>query len=273
MNIDSLNDNTIRRYIPNILTEVEGEIPLADKLAPFIDSARLWLEREYLGQDDFLSEAHDELALKILVTKAFADAVPSLDLIITPTGFGIVNTDNMAPASKERAERLVASLRSYVDANLAALVDICRTYECWRSSERGRYFCSTFLSSLSDIAMVPSMKNDSYDLLRMCAGIVENAMAERYLGRELMATLRDKYNSGELPSAHRLISAIRSAIAGLLDMADGVLVAPMKLWHAVRPILNELNYFPEYKTMWDGEMGELFHVPGFVNNIKGGFYF
>lgn len=81
MNTDKLTADTIAGFIPNILTEVEGERSLFDKLAPFLESARLYLESEILGHDDFLSEVHNDLALKILVAKAFADAVPSLDLI------------------------------------------------------------------------------------------------------------------------------------------------------------------------------------------------
>ena len=107
MNIDSLNIDTLQKYVPNVLSVAEGEPALFDKLQPYIESAKLMLEKDYLGSEDFLSEQHNELAIKIVVAEALANAVPSLDIIITPTGFGVVNTDNLAPASKERVERLI----------------------------------------------------------------------------------------------------------------------------------------------------------------------
>ena len=52
---------------------------------------------------------------RIVAFDAFRNAVPHLDLILTPNGFGIVNNSNIAPASKERVERLIASLLSNRD--------------------------------------------------------------------------------------------------------------------------------------------------------------
>jgi len=42
--------------------------------------------------------------------KAARDAVPSLDLVLTPTGFGVVSNDQTAPASRERVDALLESL-------------------------------------------------------------------------------------------------------------------------------------------------------------------
>lgn len=273
MKTDNLTADTIGRYIPNLLTEVEGETPLAEKLAPFISSAKIRLERDFLGPDDFLSDAHNELALKILVAQAFADAVPSLDLVVTPNGMAVINTDNLAPASKERVERLIASLRDYVRVNLDLLVEICRTYPQWRRSERGQYYCSTFLSSLSDSWDIPSMKDAHYDHVRLCCIVIENELADRYLGREFIKKLRDEYNSGVIPKSHPLIAAIRAADLAMLGAVGGALFDQNRLWRAARPVLNELNNWPEYKAAWEAEMEDKFKVPAFVNNIKGGYYF
>lgn len=270
MNTINLTEEVIKNYIPNILTEVEGEIPLAKKLAPYIKSAKQWLETEYLGHDDFLRDSHNDLALKIIVNKAFADAIPSLDLIITPSGMAVINTDNMAPASKERVERLVASLRDYVRANVWSLLDICFTYEDWRRSERGQYFCASFINSPKRCADLDM----SFEEARRRAIVAEAELAERYLGREMMNTLRSDYCSGVLADGISLVTLIHNSLIRIISLPDSNRVFDQnRLWHTARPILNELNYHPEYKKLWESEMGDKFNTKGFVNNVKGGFFF
>ena len=49
-------------------------------------------------------------------------AIPSLDLVLTPNGFGIVNTTTIVPASKERIERLQLSIESLRDTVIEQLL-------------------------------------------------------------------------------------------------------------------------------------------------------
>lgn len=50
------------------------------------------------------------LATAICLRAAY-DAVPQMDLVLTPTGFGIVSNQNTAPASRERVDALRLQLR------------------------------------------------------------------------------------------------------------------------------------------------------------------
>lgn len=264
MDISILNTTPLRRYIPNIIAEVDGEPSLSERLDPFINTAKLWLEHYYLGPENFLSEAHNELAIKIVVAKAFASAIPSLDVVVTPTGFGIISTSEMAPASKERIERLIESLNSYVEANISVLVDICCQYELWRTSPLGAYFCSTLFRPC-DIALLPADKPLSFEELQSQALQMEQSIAEEYLGRSLMGLLRDDYHSG---NDCRTIALLR--VAELSAISQGLpLPGPKKMLS----ILHELKQNPRYKEKWDLEMGKTFSNTGFKNDIKGGFYF
>lgn len=275
MNTENLSKEMLRRYIPNVLTEVEGETPLVDKLSPFIDSAKIWIETEFLGPDDFLSDKHNDFALKIIVAKAFADALPSLDLVVTPSGIAVISTDSLAPASKERVERLIKSLRDYVRANICLLVEICKAYPEWRDSDRGRYFCSTFLS-LTDCPDFQDTIYGTFDVMRGKCLVVEREMADRYLGHSLMSKIRADLNSGRLKSGSTLFGTLHATIIALLDKtgsAGGKWLFPDTMWNTCRPIIFELDSYAEYKSVWLAEMGDRFNSPGFVNDIKGGFYF
>ncbi len=273
MNILDLTTEAVRQYIPNVLTEVEGETPVALKLMPFIDSAKQWIEREYLGPDDFLSDAHNELAMRIVVLKAFADAIPALDLIVTPTGMAVVNTDNMAPASKERVERLIDSLNTRIARSIPILLDFCRTYEVWRQSERGQYFSSTFLNYPTECYGIPALKKLSYCELRLRAIVIEQELADRYLGHTFMDKLRSDYSARVIDRTHTLVSLIISSVLSFISDDGHEFSTPNRLWHAARRVINSMVSYPEFKQLWESEMGDRFNNAGFVNNIKGAFYF
>ena len=59
-------------------------------------------------------------------------AVPSLDLVLTPNGFGIVSNQNVAPASRERVSRLIASLETSRDNAIEQLVTYLFRWAEWR---------------------------------------------------------------------------------------------------------------------------------------------
>lgn len=271
MNLTSLTIDTIRGYIPNVLAEVEGETTLFDKLSTWIDSSCVWIEDNYLGPDDFLDEDDNQIALRIVVTKAFADAVPSLDLVVTPTGFGVISTESLAPASKERVERLVKSLRDYVDLQLTLLIRKCHGYPEWYSTKPGRYFCSTFLSYREDRNILPE---STFDDIHRKAMQVEGLMAELYLGIDLMRTVRYDYNirnpfpDGDPEYVQRIF---RNAVAALV--AQNRTPAKSDIWNACRPLVEALDRCPHYKEIWQETMGHRFNVDPFKNDIKGSFYF
>lgn len=268
MNIDSLNEETLHKYVPNVLSVAEGEPTLYEKLKPYIESSKLQLETDYLGTGDFLSEQHNSIAIKVVVADALADAVPSLDIIITPTGFGVVNTDNLVPASKERVERLIQSLRAFVKTNIALLLDICRTYEAWRNSERGQWFGSSLMSSLSDLDGFGDLE---YKDLRMLSMQIERKMHDYYIGPALMNRLRSDHNEGIY---NELIDTLRNEVRCLIGATiNKEPLTENRLWQASRRVISTLVYFPEYKQIYDDDPVRYIPGSGFVNDVKGGFFF
>lgn len=279
MRLSELIDNkTVRRLIPNVIAEVDDETRLHDKLLPFITAAEEWLSANVTGEGDFLSPSLVDLSVRIIVNRAFSCAVPSLDLVLSPTGFGIVNTTSIAPASKERVERLIASLRDCCEASLRVLVAECRKSKEWRDSPQGRYFCATFFSSLDDIARLPLSKErtdilQDYAHYRDAAMAFEDILSEKFLGAHTTAFLRDSYNDGTLPPSHEVVAAIRLAEARFIEYRTLHFTPFFNLWRGVQPIFHAMRYHPEIDGMWREEMKEAIDCKPFSNDIKGAFYF
>ena len=110
-------DTQLRRYMPNVFATAQGETPLFDKVLPWLETAERWLFQQFIGntfEPSLLAMGENEpvrlTATCVVAHEAMLRAVPSLDLVLTPNGFGIVSNQNVAPASRERVSRLIASL-------------------------------------------------------------------------------------------------------------------------------------------------------------------
>ena len=77
------------------------------------------VERVYLRQAGTLPDTVAEAARRCVAIRAMLRVFRQLDIVLTPTGFGVVSTDNVKPASRER----VAALRDELQCNLLSAED------------------------------------------------------------------------------------------------------------------------------------------------------
>ncbi|MEE0979173.1 MAG: DUF6712 family protein [Muribaculaceae bacterium] len=273
MNLTLTNDR-IRELIPNVIHEVKGETSLLNKLRPWIETAKGWLEQNLLGSYEPEGEIFRQ-AEKVIVIRAFALAVPSLDLSLSPSGFAVINTDGRAPASKERVERLIASLNTFVDQNLDRLLFTLSCDEVWRVSESGRWWLATFIPNLTEAWRFRSQGDvlSTYRIMRSQALRFEQELKENYLG-----TLLDELREQQHATTHApLVRKIREAELRYIGfhMRDQKPTCPddHDVWHLVRPVIAMLKTYPDLYARWQAEMGDRFRPEPFKNDVKGGFYF
>ena len=125
------DNNVLLQFVPNVLKSVQGETLLFDKIAPHLEVAEAWLTTTFLSEavltELLTRDANNKLlhyARMAVVAEAMLHAVPQLDLVLTPNGFGVVSNTNIAPASKERVERLLLSLEKMRDDTLSVLLPL-----------------------------------------------------------------------------------------------------------------------------------------------------
>ena len=90
-----------------------------------------------------MPEALRNAALVYVANEAFRMAVPSLDLVLTPNGFGIVNNQNVVPALKERIERLMFSLAQMRDKAVSTMVIALADIDGYAETPQGEWFSSS----------------------------------------------------------------------------------------------------------------------------------
>ena len=271
------NDAMVRQYIPNVLATCEGEMSLYDKLQSHLKISERWLVENFVGEAlletwSALEEENRELALcrQIVVVNAFRRAVPSLDLVLTPNGFGIVSNGNIAPASADRVRSLQEGLTADRDEAVQQLLLLMAQSEVWRASVQGQFFGATLFPTL-DLSRLAGRTSDvwhHYKTLRQQVILIEDELAEKYISEDVYARLRQHVQSGEVSAVERPIVEALRAIE--LELLAGKPLNYPRVISLVQTIREKPNDFPEWQT---SQTAMYFCRPSFQNKeVSGGYW-
>lgn len=256
------SEEILRRYIPNVLASVKGEVPLIDKLTSFLDIAEEWVAHTFTSESMFSTIAGyadanviKTYAAKVVVCEAFKNAVPSLDLILTPNGFGIVSNSNVAPASKERVNRLIDSLEAERDNAIRLLLSSLPGDATWITSTQCEYFSATMFPNLDicDYLSVTHQQWKKYQEVRATLLEIEQHIATQFLGTEQLDVFRKEAMSPSSTS-YLMKSVIRSLRAHEAQVLKNrlstpeptVCTPPTALVSIVNIIRNNSDVFTEW---------------------------
>ena len=269
----------LRKYLPNVFATVKGEVSLFDKVKVDIDLAENWVIETFVSTITFntiCGYTTDNpiriITAKLIASEALRRAIPSLDLVLTPNGFGVVSNQNIAPASKERVDRLIASLADYRDECIGNLLPALVGASKWLTSSQASFFGETLFPDLAITDQVKGKgtgsKWERYLALRPMILDIEASLAEEFFSPELMVRLRNevlrKTHTADLA---RVINAIRGQVVDLLnggsirmrDMID---------------VVNHIRRFPDLFPEWHAsETAKLFSPPIFKNKKEANGYF
>ena len=277
------SDATLRQYIPNVLATVKGEASLYDKLQPFLNSAEEWVAKNFIPSELISTIGEDspvhQLLCQLVVTEAFANAVPSLDLVLTPNGFGIVSNSNIAPASKERVERLIAELRGTRDRVLHLLLPKLPMLKGWLGTDQAAYFGATLFPFLDLPVFLGYTDNlwERYQQLREQLIVLEQELSESCFSEALMGILQESAMKGSYPNgAHRtLANRIRALEANILkaQLSNATHVLP-RFERTKADLVQFIRSNDSLREVWEQTpTAELYAPPVFENKKKDKGYF
>lgn len=271
-------DEELRSHLPNIIASVKGETPLIERLSLFLALAEDWVRTTFTSESTFnticgYTESNPIriATARLVVADALRRAIPSLDIVLTPNGFGVINTSNIAPASKPRVDRLVGSMLSHRDDCIAALLPALVGASKWLASEQADFFGATLFP---DLAIVDSVggatgsKWEKYLELRSQVIDLEASLAEEWLSPELMSALRAENLRSDLTEKRSVI--VRQIQAQIVGYLKGGSFSSRRLADIVNYIrLNERDF----KEWHSSETAKLFAPPVFRNVKKASGYF
>lgn len=271
-------DAQLRAHIPNIIASVKGETPLIERLSLFLDLAEDWVKTTFTSESTFNticgytdSNPVKILTARLVVADALHLAIPSLDIVLTPNGFAVVNTSNLAPASKPRVDRLVGSMLAHRDDCIAALLPELVGASKWLTSSQADFFGATLFPDLGIVDAVGSIQGsrwEKYLELRPQVIDLEASLAEEWLSPELLSALRSQNLRGDLTEKRNVI--VRQVKAQIL----GYLKSGSFNSRRLADIVNYIRLNPEFFSEWhQSETAKLFAPPVFRNEKKASGYF
>ena len=253
-------DEQLRLLIPNVLATAEGEPTLIEKLYPFLETAEQWAIDNFIPEVIFEEIAEDDgfgpnerfryPLEKLVACQAYMTAIPSLDLVLTPNGFGIVSNQNIVPASRERVDALMNSLESQRDSAIEALILRLSSRTDWQQSAQGKYFGATMFPLLNLCRRLAIREHiwDSYQQLHDRLIKIENILADTYFSQEQMQVFRSQVITQYSTSKPIEERVIRSLQAYELQLLTDIQVHPQCYYDLVTIIRERPDDFPAWHT-------------------------
>ena len=279
-----ISDNdTLKKYVPNTLKEVAGEQLLFDKIRHHLQQAEQWLTDTFVSSETMgrIRTYSDNTPLlhycRIITTaEAMLHAIPQLDLILTPNGFGIVSNQNIAPASKERIERLLLSLEKLRDDTLQIILSMLPDAHHWTASSQYDYFAATMFPGLDIIHQLGFADHIwlRYQDTRSKLLTIEQRLETEYFSKPLMDTLRTAnilskwdmtFDTVQYKRMYQRISAIEFSILRIGEYPIPSIIDTVNIIRSAKG-----NVFAEWKQ---SDTAKLFQDHGYKNKKECGGYF
>lgn len=185
---------------------------------------------------------------------AFLSVFRQLDLVLTPTGFGVVSTQQMAPASKPRVDALMGHLRdSALQARGQLLAELCKV-SGWKDTPQAHENIDTLFY---DFRLLQKMQGPAVSYLEWQAA--QRLIAEADEGLRLK--ISNQYMDALLDSVRS--ASVSEADADVINLCRQV----FSLWisgdhEAVRLKMRRLLNLLDSNT----EKYELYHQYGYPVN-------
>ncbi len=281
MLIDS--EELLRSYLPNAMATVEGEASLYEKLESYLMGAEGWLVSNVTGPEVLQElEGNEEdkafpWACRAVVCEALRRGIPSLDVVLTPNGFGVVSNQNIAPASKDRVERLIASMEQQRDDAIIMLLRNIQRRTTWQESEVFAYWSQTLCPNISVCQQCGIHEHRFSEYQAMVPRIlqIEQELAFSYISPELLEHLHT-YQFGigysEMSPAEQSGRAyvLTHMVAEIVSQLRGL---PLRK-SFMDDLVNVIRSQPEIFPLWhSSETAKLFAPSVFENKKDAQGYF
>ncbi len=166
-----------------------------NRILPFIKGHIQYMATMLLGDKGILecnNNTDGEVATLVkraACVKAFDDNMRSLDLVITPTGFGVVSTNDTAPASKIRVDALDGELRVAYRRHMSFLLSALFKVDGWYG--QGVYFIENLFYHFDFLTMFAGIQAPVSKDWEAAAPIIlsQDAFLRKHISDEYMEEL------------------------------------------------------------------------------------
>lgn len=214
------------------------------------------------GTDTILVQTVKRLAC----VRAFMNEMRSLDLVLTPTGFGVVSTNDTAPASKMRVDALDGQLRRNERLLLGTLLERLFRVSGWNQQPQRQWVVQTLffcIQQLEQFAGFNHPKPEDWDT-NYPTIMAADAFLRKHLGNAYMDELIDQLTSHSLSSQNIHIVILCQQYIGAW-IAQNLRLKEEIYMRIINRMEADLSQYPTYA---DGEGYRLNHFKPYENHAE-----
>ena len=204
-------EEDLREIIPTLQKTVQGTQPWTQRLAPQITAAASWFSKHICPAALLPAEAEPK-ARHAVAWHAYSNAIPSLDLVATPTGFAVTSTDTLTPASRQRVDAAIAGAALEAETAACDIIALMQRDTRWRALPSSQKYINLF--------------PDPLEFSQLSTGAAHPAGGSRHAATAPRPELRAKPESSAAPLTYYL-SRIPEIEAAQRILAVHVLSAPV----------------------------------------------
>ena len=206
-----------------ILTATSATADVFDSLCDQIETAALDAVIFFFPVETKAVNLDEELLKEVkrhICFKAFYNGIPLLDLVLTPTGFGVVSNQNLAPASRDRVDSLRRLIGNCRDESVDRVLEMLPSLKDWGDSIVAQFrIGSLFYTAhqLRDYAGKPdALRSDLHQLAPVIAEAEE--IIQSHISKELFKSLLEKTRKNTLTDDEIIIlHALRRAVGFFIN--------------------------------------------------------
>ncbi len=232
--------------ILNRLDQFKAAIPTAVSLEEFTDvktyvqSAELWLKNKVLGTQlyetvdaDIDDNDLEQLCINIIANHAYWDAIPFLDLVHTDSGFGVIQSNNKVPASKERVERLRGQCLIRRDNEVENLIDYLEKHtsyhDAWKGSPTYSILTDCLIQTADEMKIYGQWEGTREEFLKLRPKLIQDTMVklEPVFSKDYIQELIEKQRDNDLTGDDLRLSillkqSLGSLVGGNMEAAEKI---------------------------------------------------
>lgn len=187
----------------SILAATSSHSEVFESVEPHFKESYLRLSQQILGEvGEAALETSDDLreaVIKAVCLDAFLGVVRHLDLVLTPTGFGVVANNEVTPASSSRVEALIEQCRIALIVAQDTVMALLTVVSGWGSTLQAQQGIQTVLWSMEGYCY----------LTRQTSMTSKDWMAKLAAMQEADATLRKLVSDEQMDDIMCLVRGVR----------------------------------------------------------------
>ena len=264
-----INKEDLERAVP-AAREPKGKI--FGVLEDAILAELAYLEEQYLGVagTQAVEEGTDTVLVltvkQIACIRAFLNEMRGLDLVLTSTGFGVVSTNDTAPASKQRVDALDGQLRRKERLLLGTLLDRLFHVTSWNLQPQRQWHVPTLffcIQQLEQWAGVSHPNPEDWDTA-VPAILAADSALRKHLGNAYMDELLGQLTSHSLTVDNSPIVVMCQQYIGA-SVAQNMRLKEETYMQLINRLEADLTKYPAYA---DGEGYRLNHFTPYENHAE-----